>query len=668
MNAKFTTTTKGTWAYIQKSVRINGRSTTRTIRRLGLLSDIQKKHGCSDPQQWVIDLASRMTEEERLGKSCITVDFHPGTPIPMGDKPLCYGGDMFLLPLYNKLGLKQICANIQKGTRIRYDLNEILQTLVTGRLLFPGSKTRTFEKAKSLIKPPRFGETEMYRSLSLLSEHINDIQAQVYLNSKDIRKRRDRVIYYDCTNYFFEIEENDRDVVVEETGEFIPGLRKRGKSKENRPNPIVQMGMFMDMDGIPLAFVIFPGNESEQTTLQPLEEVLNSKFGMTDYVVSTDCGLGSEDNRRYNMAEGRDYICVQSLPKLKEEDRDMALDPKGWRISWCKDEKKAENLTDNWSKDGIFNLNDIFNMGKEAVDGETDEKLKKGKEEARQQMIAALLKDVTFYKEIIVTKEIKYDDPEWLRQKKENPNAVPTDSQGKKIARKYTLKRDERVIVTYNHDFALYLKHKRENRINLSEAIIKSNKKKPRQSQQSPMKYIRMKYTTKDGQEAENVDFSIDENIIAQEEKLDGYYAYGTSLDDDGVDVLRIRSFHHEIEHLFRTTKTHLDARPVYLSRQERIKSHFLICFLAMVILKILQWQLMDANKETYKDNTLSVDELIHTLHEFRFAKIQGNNFIPMFERTILTDQLQRLNNIEANGQIITSKKMNEIYRNVNKG
>ena len=667
MNAKFTTTTKGTWAYIQKSVRIDGRSTTQTIRRLGSLSDIQKEHGCADPRQWVIDLASRMTEEERLGKECVGIDFYPGTQISMGDKPLRHGGDMLLLPLYSGLGLKDICANILKGTRARYDLNEILQTLVMGRILFPSSKTKTFEKAKSMVRPPEFSETDMYRALSLLSDHIDDIQAQVYLNSKNVIERRERVIYYDCTNYFFEIEDNDKDMVDKDTGEFVSGLRKRGKSKENRPNPIVQMGMFMDMDGIPLAFVVFPGNESEQTTLQPLEEVLNRKFGMTEYVVSTDCGLGSESNRRYNMAEGRDYICVQSIPKLKEEDRNMAIDPKGWRISFCKDPERIRTLENDWSDDGIFNLQTIFDMGREQVEEETDESLKKEKEQARQRMIAGMLNDVTFFKEIIVTKEIKYENPEWLRLKKADPDTTPKDKNGDSIPRRLSLKRDERIIVTYSHDFAMYLRHKREVRKNISEAIIRSKKKMPRQSQQSPVKYVETTYYTKSGEKAEKVEFAINEEIIAQEERLDGYYAYGTSLDDDGVDVLRIRSFHHEIEHLFRTTKTHLEARPVYLSRQDRIRSHFLICYLAMVILKILQQQVMKANMEIYKNNPLSIDELIHTLQSFMFGRLPGNNYMPMFERTTLTDQLQRLYNIEANGQIIKSQKMNAIYRNIKK-
>ena len=192
MNAKFTTTAKGTWAYIQKSVRIDGRSTTQTIRRLGLLSEIQKEHGCADPRQWVIDLAARMTEEERLGRERVSLDFYPGTQISMGDTPLRHGGDMLLLPLYSGLGVKEICAGILKSTRAKYDLNEILRTLVMGRILFPSSKTKTFEKAKSMVKPPKFSEADMYRALSLLSEHIDDIQAQVYINSKRIIERRDR--------------------------------------------------------------------------------------------------------------------------------------------------------------------------------------------------------------------------------------------------------------------------------------------------------------------------------------------------------------------------------------------------------------------------------------------------------------------------------------------
>ncbi len=252
MYATFTTTKKGTWAYIQKSVRKDGKTTTLTIKRLGLLSDIRKEHNCEDPKKWVEELAASMTAEEREGKKRISVDFSPAKPIDPDSRPLRHGGDLMLLGLYNRLGLPGICDAILKGSRARYDLNGILQTLVTSHVLFPCSKTRTMELARGYVKPPKFKESDMFRALSLLSENIDMIQAEVYRNSLNIMPRRDKVVFYDCTNYYFEIEDNDPDVVDESTGEVTMGLRKYGKSKEHRPDPIVQMGMLMAFLGTAL--------------------------------------------------------------------------------------------------------------------------------------------------------------------------------------------------------------------------------------------------------------------------------------------------------------------------------------------------------------------------------------------------------------------------------
>lgn len=646
MKATFGTTKKGTWAYIQKSVRIDGKSTTKTVKRLGLLEDIAREHGCADPRQWVVDLAARMTREEQEGKECVTVDFYTGTAVPMGEAPLRRGGDLLLLPLYGRLGLPAICRSIAKETRVKYDLDEILRTLVFGRLLFPASKSRTYETAKSMVRPPKFGEADMYRALSLLAPRIDGIQAAVYANSAKFMERPSRIIYYDCTNYYFEIEDNDRDTVDRQTGEFTAGLRKRGKSKENRPNPIVQMGMFMDGDGIPLAFVVFPGNESEQTSLKPLEEILGRKFGMTDFIVSTDAGLGSEDNRRYNMAEGRDYICVQSLPSLRASDRGAATDPRGWRLACCAGEGRAAALKAGYSRDGIFDLGKLL-------------------EDADK--VPAMLRDTTFYKEILVDKTVTFENPAWTRAKKERPDAVPADAAGRRIPRNLKSTRQERVIVTYNHDFALYLRHKRAERLALANKIVARGQTNPRRSQQSPLNYIEAVHRTADGTPAVKTELVIKDDVLAQEEALDGFYAYATSLDDEALRVLRARSFHHEIEHLFRTTKTHLGARPVYLSRQDRIKSHFLICFLALTILKMLQLQTVRAFPETYKADPLSIDKLVHTLQDIRFDQILAAGYKPAFTRTTLTDHLQTLAGVEINRQIITRPKMNSFYRNVNK-
>ena len=614
MYTRFQNTSKGTNAYIQKSVRVDGRSKTITVKCLGLLSDIQKKHGCADPRQWVEELARQMTLEEKENNKKITVDFSPVNAIGKDSRPLRHGGDLMLLGLYNRLGLPEICDAIVRGSRVKYDLNAVLQTLVTSRILFPCSKSRTMELAKGFVKPPKFSDNDMYRALSLLAGNIDLIQAGVYRNSLSILPRRDKVVFYDCTNYYFEIEDNDPDVIDTGTGEIIAGLRRHGRSKEHRPNPIVQMGMFMDYDGIPLAFKIFPGNESEQKSLQPLEEVLNRRFGMTDYVVSTDAGLAAEDNRRYNMAEGREYICVQSIPQLPKEDRRMCVSPEGWRVAFRKNALHREPVDIKNPGREIFNLEEVI------------------ENEAKR---PGMLKDTTFYKEIIVQKG-------------------PDGS-----------KRPERVIVTYDHGFALYLRHKRAENLARAKKIVDRKQTRSRQSQQDPRHYVTTTHKTRNGEKAIKIEMAINTDLVAQEQALDGFYAYGTSLDDEAVDVLRIRSFHHEIEHIIRTTKSFLDARPVFLSRQDRIKSHFLICFLAMVILKILQRQLTGANPECYKTEPLSIDSLISALRDIRFAHLPGSGYLPMFNRTDLTDQLQDLAGVNISTQIIPTRTMTANYRNV---
>ena len=569
--------------------------------RLGTLAEIREREGVTDPWLWAQQELSRRNEEERLGRQTLKIELSPTKRIKAGEQTRYSGADLMLIPLYNALGLPQICRELQKGIKAQYSLNEILEALVVLRILYPCSKKSTCELNSKRIRKTSFALEDVYRALTLLSSHIDDIQARVWQNSQKLMRRNTRVIYYDCTNYYFEIEDNDRDYVDMVTGEVIIGLRKRGKSKENRPNPIVQMGLLMDGDGIPLSFIIFPGNESEQPSLQRIEEMVARKFGLNEFIISTDAGLGSEDNRRYNMTEGREYITVQSLPSLSKADQDMALDPRGWRVAYR--DKGLAPIDHSSPEKEIFNLDEID------LDAE---------------------RGTRFYKEIIVNKNLRGD---------------------------ITTSRPERIIVTYNHDFALYLRHKREERISTAQKIISRKQTKSRQSQQDPRRYVTTDYVTKDGQKAAKVRMALDEKAIAHEQRFDGFYAYGTSLDDNAIDVLRARSFHHEIEHLFRTTKTFLDARPVHLRRQERIRSHFLVCFLAMIILKILQKQLNMPE--------LSIDCLIGTLRSFEFDYFKSVGYRPLFERNDITDQLQETTGLHFDTEIVETKRMNKLYRSI---
>lgn len=588
--------------YIAKSFRNErGISTKKNMFRLGTLDEIRRREGVSDAWQWAQEELARRNEEERIGRQKLKIELSPSKRINTGECVKYSGGDLMLIPFYNALGLPQICREIQTDTRTEYSLNEILESLVVSRILYPCSKKGAYELNKKRIRPTSFGLEDIYRALSLLSSHIDDIQARVWSNSQKITDRNTRIIYYDCTNYYFEIEDNDKDFVDKQTGEYIPGLRKRGKSKENRPNPIVQMGMLMDGDGMPLSFIIFPGNESEQPSLQKIEEMVANKFGLNEFIISTDAGLGSENNRRYNMTEGREYITVQSLPSLPKADQDMALAPEGWRIAF---RDSALPPIDPFNPERkIFNLSEID------LDAE---------------------RHTRFYKEIIVDKCIDGDK---------------------------STARQERVIVTYSHDFALYLRHKREERISSAQKIVNRRQTKSRQSQQDPRRYVATEYITKEGIKATNVKMALDQKAITADQRFDGFYAYGTSLDDDAADVLRARSFHHEIEHLFRTTKTFLEARPVHLQRQDRIRSHFLICFLAMVIIKILQKKLHMPE--------LTIDQLILTLRSIEFDYFKSIGYRPLFERNEITDRLQQIAGITIDTEIVETKRMNKLYRNI---
>ena len=588
--------------YIAKSFRNErGISTKKNMFRLGTLDEIRRREGVSDAWQWAQEELARRNEEERIGRQKLKIELSPSKRINTGECVKYSGGDLMLIPFYNALGLPQICIEIQTDTRTEYSLNEILESLVVSRILYPCSKKGAYELNKKRIRPTSFGLEDIYRALSLLSSHIDDIQARVWSNSQKITDRNTRIIYYDCTNYYFEIEDNDKDFVDKQTGEYIPGLRKRGKSKENRPNPIVQMGMLMDGDGMPLSFIIFPGNESEQPSLQKIEEMVANKFGLNEFIISTDAGLGSENNRRYNMTEGREYITVQSLPSLPKADQDMALAPEGWRIAF---RDSALPPIDPFNPERkIFNLSEI--------DLEAE-------------------RHTRFYKEIIVDKCMDGDK---------------------------STARQERVIVTYSHDFALYLRHKREERISSAQKIVNRRQTKSRQSQQDPRRYVATEYITKEGIKATNVKMALDQKAITADQRFDGFYAYGTSLDDDAADVLRARSFHHEIEHLFRTTKTFLEARPVHLQRQDRIRSHFLICFLAMVIIKILQKKL--------HMHELTIDQLILTLRSIEFDYFKSIGYRPLFERNEITDRLQQIAGITIDTEIVETKRMNKLYRNI---
>jgi transposase len=575
-------------AYIAKSYRLKKGDKTSTVivKRLGYLHEIKEAHPDIDPMEWARQQAKELTEQDKAQKQIVTVELNPALSIKKGHQRCVTAGMLPLLPIYHQwLGLDKICQEITKRHSFKFDLSEIIQMLVYGRILCPDSKLGTYQQAASFIKEPKVSLDDVYRSLSVLSEESDFIQKEIYNSTMKSEKRNTGVIYYDCTNYYFEIEKEDEDTIVD--GKTVEsGLRKYGHSKENRPNPIVQLGMFMDADGMPLAFCINPGNTPETQTIVPLEEKLADNFQLSDFVCCTDGGLGSRDVRKYNTTEGRHYITVQSLK-----------------------DKKCDPQVQQWAlQDGNWHI--------PGYDGEYSI------EEAAQ-ILGDEFISTTLYKE------------RWY------------------IVGKGNKQLSEHYIVTYSKKYADYQKRTRQEQISRALLKIARGESTRPKSPNDCRRFITTTYTTKEGETAEHADSEIDQKKVADEARFDGLYALATSLEDAPSAILKANHYRYEIEALFRVTKTDLELRPIYLQRKDRITGHFIVCFIALLMIKRLQKKL----------GAYSVEQIIDQLKLLKYTLLEAHGYIPAFDRTEMIDNIQSIMGKRFDQEIITKPAMRALIR-----
>lgn len=339
--------------YVIKTVYIDGKQKTKTVERLGSVAELREKLNGEDPIKWAKDYIANLNREEREGTSEVLVKYSPIKEIPKNEQFSFNGGYLFLQKIYHQLGLHKICSDISDRHKFTFDLDSILSRLVYGRVIFPSSKLATCELSKKFIEQPHFDIQHVYRALSILSVESDFIQSSLYKHSLKVSKRNTGILFYDCTNFFFEIEQSD-----------VDGLRQYGISKEHRPNPIVQMGLFMDGDGVPLAFSINKGNTNEQVTLRPLEKTILSDFDLSKFVICTDAGLASNNNRKFNTKGDRAFVTTQSIKKLKKPLKVWALDPHGWMLpnsSKTYDISKLDEIIDSMrSEDALKAKTQIF--------------------------------------------------------------------------------------------------------------------------------------------------------------------------------------------------------------------------------------------------------------------------------------------------------------------
>lgn len=563
--------------YVTKTIYEGKKQRTITVEKLGTEKDLREKLNGADPYEWARQYIEKLNLEEKKLHREIILKFKQSKLIPLNEQRLFNGGYLFLQQLYHCLGLPKICSNISSKHKFTYDLDSVLSRLIYGRILYPSSKLNTFEESGKLLEPPDFQLQHVYRALDFICAEDGYIQSELYKNSKSVSKRNDKILFYDCTNFFFEIEQED-------------GLKQYGPSKEHRPNPIVEMGLFMDGDGIPLAFSIHPGNKSEQQTLIPLEEQIIKDFQHAKFIVCTDAGLSSTDNRKFNNKKGRAFITTQSIKKLKKHLKEWCLDPAGWKLEGYERDKNGKPTT--------FNINQL-------EDPELARKFLKS----------------TFYKE------------RWIK------------SDGL----------EQKLIVTFSLKYKFYQQRIRERQIGRAEKMLENNLSSLKKHNQNDCKrFIKKTGVTADGEAAEKEVYELDQSVIEDEAKYDGFYAVCTNLEDKPPAIAKINHNRWEIEECFRIMKTDFKSRPAYVYTDARIKAHFMTCFLALIIFRYLE------KKLEYK---YTCEEILDTLRDMNFLKATGEGYIPTYTRTELTDCLHEAFGFRTDYQIVSEKQMKKIFR-----
>ena len=558
--------------HVIQDVRRNGKRSTEIIENLGHASEICEKYNVSDADEWAENYVRGLREKEETRDHRVLVPFNTSVIIE-SDKQLSFNiGYLFLQRIYYQLGLPYICKKIKKNNSFEYDLDSILSRLIYGRILYPSSKLSCYEQSGKLLEQPAFDLHQIYRALSVLADESDLIQAELYKRSKKVVSRSTGVLFYDCTNFFFELEQD-------------AGLKQYGPSKEHRPNPIVQMGLFMDKSGIPLAFCINPGNQNEQLSLKPLELQIMKDFQLSKFVVCTDAGLSSEANRRFNNHGERSFITTQSLKKLRPELKKWCLDPTGWEL---------ENDTKKYD---ISTLED------------TPENRRK-----------------LFYKQMFIE---GYDEE----------RGIPFD---------------QTLIVTYSLKYMIYQRTLRERQIERARKYLKSPSSADKRPQTDARRFIKKTLCTRDGEIAERAAYELNTDAIEEEAKYDGFYAVCTNLDDEPADIARINHDRWEIEESFRIMKSEFEARPVYLQRDDRIRAHFLTCFISLMIYRILEKQL---------EKKYTCGDIISTLRDMDVRQLDDYGYIPGYTRTALTDALHENAGFRTDYELITPKSMAGIVR-----
>lgn len=599
--------------YIQQGFRNGKKTTTKNIKRLGKHSELLLI--TDNPLEYAKNEVKKMNEEYRSGRSefIVTMDFNeriPSTDSPCSNSTSLNIGYLYLKDIYAKLNLSDFFKSVSSDRKITYDCNKICQFLTYARILDPASKYGTYDKLDTYYEKPLVEYQHMIRFLDILDRNSDQYLKHLFDNSENIVKRDTSVMYYDCTNYFFETEKPDEEIVDEVTGEIILGLRQFGISKENKTSPIVEMGLIMDSRGIPISMCIHPGNTNEQLTAVPLEKEVIKMTGNKKFIYCADAGLGSYNIRKFNDMGGRAYIVTQSVKKLGQEIKDIVFNDSNYRLL---------------SNDDAITLKEMRTFNKKDANN-----LSLYNDFAYKVIPANTAMDTGLYEE-----------------------KVYKNGRTKKVKAKGTL--HQYIIVTFSRKMMEYQRTIRERQLERAKKLLRL--KDPEKIKKGPNDIRRfLKNTSSD-----TANYVLDMDKIHEEEKYDGFYAVATNLDDSAKDILAVAQNRYKIEDCFRIMKTNFDARPVFLRKPERIRAHFLICYTALLIYRLMECKLDDNLTHVTTSN------LIKTLRNMNVVNMDDMYYKSIYSGSQALDALERCFELQLNRKYYRPSDLNKIVKKYSK-
>ncbi len=586
---KVTTKSNNNYAIIRDYTKANGKRSTYIYENLGNDQKLVERFGKENTMYEVNEYIKSLNKKIKEGKELpVILNLNPNKRIEKDKERMFFSGLLFLRKIYYDLGINKIFKEIQDKYKFNFDINSIVECLVFARIIWPSSKLSTYNWSKRFIGNYNFEIQHVYRTLQYLAKEIDNIQKNLFNYSKNTMNRDFRVVYYDCTNYFFYTEEND--------------FQRYGISKQHQPLPLVQMGLFMDSDGYPIAMNINPGNTAESKTMIPGEEKIIKDYNLNNknIVVCTDAAMCTDEIKKFNVKDGRGFIITQSIKKLNKDLQNFALDKKGWRI--------------------LGKINEIFDLSEKSEDFKEKH-----------------YNDI-FYKEIeCETKSVK-----------------------------------QTLIVTFSYKYQDYQHKLKSHQFERAKKMVEETNKKNEKAEKKkdlqklkmsinpndPKRFIIQKPLDKDGKQICDILYEADMNIFEEEEKYNGLYGVTTNLIDQTSTVIKVIHSRWEIEESFRIMKDDFDSGTVYLSRADRIKGHFITCFLALFIYRYLEHNLK---------NKYTAYEIVQQLQEMKLLEHKGKGYEPAYKRTDLTDDLHEFLGQTTDNEVITYKKIKKILQDQEK-